>query len=91
MALAVTATRYQEFLKVLPESYNYPIPFRPMMKDRESHPDFKDLVHVHYHKWFQHPEFLDHVTSEEDKQSEQYKWLKAQLPLLPEIDDEFKC
>ncbi|WP_154222844.1 hypothetical protein [Marinicella rhabdoformis] len=91
VALAVTATRYQEFLQVLPETYNYPIPFRPIMNNRENHPKFKDLIHVHYHKWFQHPEFLDHVTSDEDKLSEQYQWLKSQLPLMPEIEEEFKC
>lgn len=91
VALAVTASRYQEHIKILPETYNYPIPFRPFMKDRKDHPAFKDLVHIHYHKWFQHPGFLDHVTSDEDKQTEQYRWLKAQLPLQPTIDGPFKC
>ncbi|MFV0542730.1 MAG: hypothetical protein ACK5L8_03465 [Marinicella pacifica] len=96
VALAVTASRFQEHVKILPETYNYPIPFRPFMKDRDTnkqqkHPDFKDLVHIHYHKWFQHPGFLDHVTSEEDKQTEQYRWLKKQLPLQPTIDGPFKC
>lgn len=91
VALAVTATRYQEYLEILPETYNYPIPFRPIMKNRSDHPKFDDLVHVHYHKWFQHPGFLDHITSDEEKQSEQYKWLKKHLPLQPEIDGPFKC
>lgn len=91
VALAVTASRYAAHLQVLPETYNYPLPFRPFMQLREHHPKFADLVHIHYHKWFQHPEFLDHVTSEDDKQSEQYQWLKRQLPLTPTIDDGFKC
>lgn len=91
VALAVTASRFQKHIKILPETYNYPIPFRPYMKDRKDHPAFNDLVHVHYHKWFQHPVFLDHVTSEEDKQTEQYRWLKGQLPLQPTIDGPFKC
>lgn len=91
VALAVTASRYQEHIKILPETYNYPIPFRPFMKDRDKHPAFKDLVHIHYHKWFQHPSFLDHVTSDKDKQTEQYRWLKEQLPLQPTIDGPFKC
>lgn len=91
VALAVTASRYQDYVKILPESYNYPIPFRPFMKDRHKHPAFKDLVHIHYHKWFQHPGFLDYVTSDEDKQTEQYRWLKEQLPLQPTIDGPFKC
>lgn len=91
VALAVTAQRYKKHLETLPPTYNYPIPFRPMMLERPNHPHFKDLVHVHYHKWFQHPGFLDHVTTAEDKKSEQYLWLKEHLPLLPEIDGPFKC
>ena len=91
VALAVTASRFQKHIKILPETYNYPIPFRPYMKDRKDHPAFNDLIHIHYHKWFQHPGFLDHVTSKEDKQTEQYRWLKEQLPLQPTIDGPFKC
>lgn len=90
VALAVTATRYQEYLQILPETYNYPIPFRPLMKDREGHPKFQDLVHVHYHKWFQHPNFLNHVASEVETSCDQYKWLSNRLPLLPTISCAFK-
>lgn len=91
VALAVTAQRYKENIEILPKTYNYPIPFRPILKEQKHHPKLNELVHVHYHKWFQHPGFLDHVTSDEDKKSEQYLWLKEYLPLLPEISGEFKC
>lgn len=91
VALALTSQRYQKHIEILPQSYNYPIPFRPIMKNRPEHPKFEELVHVHYHKWFQHPGFLDYVTDEEEKKSEQYLWLKEHLPLLPTIDDPFKC
>jgi len=91
VALSVTAQRYNQNIEILPESYNYPIPFQPLLKDRENHPRFYELIHIHYHKWFQHPGFLDHVTSDEDKKSEQYLWLKEQLPLLPEMKGDFKC
>jgi lipopolysaccharide biosynthesis glycosyltransferase len=91
VALAVTATRFQEYVQILPETYNYPIPFRPKMKDRVNHPKFNELVHIHYHKWFQHPGFLDHITTDEEKESEQYLWLQEQLPLQPVIGDQFKC
>lgn len=90
VALAVTASRYSDYLHILPPTYNHHIPFRPLM-EKNSCPRFDELVHVHYHKWFQHPGFLDHVTSDEEKQSEQYKWLKERLPLQPEIDGPFKC
>lgn len=91
VALAVTAQRYKQNIEILPQSYNYPIPFRPILKDRPNHPKFDELVHVHYHKWFQHPGFLDHVTNDEEKKSEQYLWLKEHLPLLPEIGGGYKC
>ncbi|VAW49263.1 hypothetical protein MNBD_GAMMA03-15 [hydrothermal vent metagenome] len=91
VALAVTAQRYKDSIAILPQTYNYPIPFRPILKDRENHPKFNELVHIHYHKWFAHPGFLDHVTTDDEKRSEQYLWLKEHLPLLPEIGGEFKC
>ena len=91
VALAVTAQRYKNNIEILPPTYNYPIPFRPILKVRPNHPRFDELVHVHYHKWFQHPDFLDHVTTDKEKKSEQYLWLKEHLPLLPEIDGDFKC
>ena len=91
VALAVTAQRYNQHIKILPQTYNYPIPFRPILKDRSDHPKFNELVHVHYHKWFRHPGFLDHVTNDKEKKSEQYLWLKKHLPLLPEISGDFKC
>ncbi len=90
VALAVTASRFDECIKILPAGYNHHIPFRPMMVDKYC-PDFKDLIHIHYHKWFQHPGFLDHITTEQEKLSVQYQWLKKQLPLTPTIDDQFKC
>lgn len=90
VALAVTASRYENELNILPTGYNFHIPFKPIIVS-ENNPEFKDLVHIHYHKWFQHPGFLDYVTSDEDKQTEQYRWLKEQLPLQPTIDGPFKC
>jgi lipopolysaccharide biosynthesis glycosyltransferase len=90
VALAVTTQRFADKVEVLPEAYNYPIPFRPILNQRANHPKFHELVHVHYHKWFQHPDFLDYVTDDKEKQSEQYLWLQKHLPLLPKIDGDFK-
>ncbi|WP_395373954.1 hypothetical protein [Marinicella sp. W31] len=89
--LSITASRFPQTLVEAPETINYPIPFRPMLKDRDGHPNFTDLVHVHYHRWFQHPGFLDHVTAPEEQTTTQYNWLKSRLPLQPTIDDPFKC
>jgi lipopolysaccharide biosynthesis glycosyltransferase len=91
VALAVTSQRFADSVEVLSQTYNYPIPFRPILKLRDNHPRFDELVHVHYHKWFQHPGFLDYVTDDEEKKTSQYLWLKEHLPLLPVIDGGFKC
>ena len=91
LALSITLAKFNNNFKLLPETYNYPIPFRPILKHRKNHPEFFELTHIHYHKWFQHPGFLDHVTSDADKKTEQYLWLNDRLPLSPEIEGEFKC
>ena len=91
VALAVTATRWAEQLNVLPPSYNYPIPFKPVLQERPGHPGLDDLVHVHYHKWFQHPGFLSHVIDDQERSMPAYQWLEQQLPLSPTIDGPFKC
>lgn len=91
VALAVTSARYLNELQLLPNTYNYPIPFRPLMSQREDHPKFENLVHIHYHKWFQHKDFINHVTSPIEKESPHYKWLNSHLPLNPLIHDRFKC
>ncbi|MFK8012625.1 MAG: glycosyltransferase [Marinicellaceae bacterium] len=91
LALSITLAKFDNNFTLLPETYNYPVPFRPLLKERTNHPKFNELNHIHYHKWFQHPEFLDHVTSDEEKKSEQYLWLKQHLPLKPEIDGPLKC
>ena len=91
VALALTAQSCAESVHLLPETMNYPIPFHPRLSQRSDAFELMDLVHVHYHRWFQHPGFLDHVSNEKEKQSEQYLWLKKNLPLKPEIDGPFKC
>ncbi len=88
VALAITTQRYVEYLHILPESYNYPIPFRPLLEPRLK---LEDLVHVHYHKWFQHPDFIDHVCDETDRNSSTYQWLQKHLPISPTISNDFKC
>ena len=91
LILSITLAKFDNNFTLLPANYNYPIPFHPMLKSRESNPQFEQLVHIHYHRWFQHAGFLDHVTSDQDKMLEQYLWLKHRLPLKPLIEGEFKC
>lgn len=91
LVLSITTQRIINNKRIFPQSLNYPIPFQPYLLNENRSLDFSNLVHIHYHKWFQHPGFLDHVTTDEDKKTEQYRWLKEQLPLQPTIDGPFKC
>ncbi len=91
LVLSITASRYPGQVRYFPKNINYPIPFRPFLKKSRTQDPFEDLVHVHYHKWFQHPGFLAHITSENEKKTSKYQWLQAYLPLLPEIKGPFKC
>ncbi len=88
VALAITAQRYADQLEELPVSFNYPIPFRPRLTPRIK---LEELVHVHYHKWFQHPGFLEHVCDASDRTTVAYQWLSNHLPISPPISDGFKC
>ncbi len=91
LALSITLAKYDNNFSLLPLAYNYPIPFQPFLSEQVNHIAFDELVHIHYHKWFQHPGFLDHITTEQDKSTEQYLWLRDRLPLAPKISGEFKC
>ncbi|GAA4825226.1 hypothetical protein GCM10011365_05550 [Marinicella pacifica] len=91
LVLSITTERIINKKRFFPRQLNYPIPFQPYLSSEKRSLDFNELCHIHYHKWFQHPGFLDHVTTDEDKKTEQYRWLKEQLPLQPTIDGPFKC
>ncbi len=91
MVLSITSIHCAVDTYLPSTKYNYPIPFKPKLEKRPSAVKLSESIHVHYHKWFQHPDFLDHVTDEADKQTKQYIWLKEQLPLKPVISGSFKC
>lgn len=91
VALALTAQQHRGLIIDLPKSINYPIPFHPRLKQRSDAMALSDLVHVHYHRWFQHPGFLTHIATPEEMSTESMQWLAARLPLSPRISDPFKC
>lgn len=91
LVLSVTTARMPELVRYFPKSINYPIPFRPYLLANQDHINWNDLIHIHYHKWFQHPGFLEHVTNHEEHMSDTFKWLKEYLPLQPAISGPFKC
>lgn len=91
VALALTAQQHRSSIIDLQQSINYPIPFHPRLKQRSGALALSDLVHVHYHRWFQHPGFLKHIATLDELSSEPLSWLADHLPLSPLINDPFKC
>ncbi len=86
-ALAVTLTRVSHNIHVLPSTYNYCLPKRAVMPECCKNIDLEALVHVHYHKWFNRPNFLSAIRPSLNKESEIYIWLSSLLPFYPTIDD----
>ena len=68
----------------LPMEYNYAIPQRGIMvRDDMRTVSLEDLVHVHYHHWFNRRHFLTDLRPEFDTSGERFKWLSERLPLAP--------
>ena len=77
-------------VRVLPDTYNYPLPKRVKLPERLQALDLDDLVHVHGHKWLHLPGFLTEVRPQLDSSSERYRWLDQRLPLEPTIEGPFR-
>ena len=92
MSISITVDRLGLTPQVPSIQYNYPLPFRPRLQNNPAQNiDLSALVHLHYHRWFQHPGFLSHVFSEADQETDAYQWLDKNLPFEPELSGPFKC
>lgn len=87
LALAATFARVFDKVQILDVRYNYPLPKRPLLPMPYRAYDFEDLIHVHYHRWFNKRRFLDMLKPPLNRHSEVYKWISAFLPFEPTIDD----
>ena len=85
VALAVLVNRLGEWMDP-GLAYNYPLPQRPLMLESQTAVQWAELVHIHYHRWFQSRGFLDRVTPALER-TNTFTWLERQLPLTPEIDE----
>lgn len=77
-------------VRVLPDTYNYPLPKRVKLPERLQALELDDLVHVHGHKWLHLPGFLTEVRPQLDASSGRYRWLDQRLPLEPTIEGPFR-
>jgi hypothetical protein len=79
-----------ERVKVLPETYSYPLPKRIKLPARMRELELRDLVHVHGHRWLHFPGLLREVDPPLDPTDAKYRWLDARLPLEPAIEGPFR-
>ena len=91
LVLSVTAARLGDQVRYFPRAVNHPLPFRPYLQSQGVDFSLQDLVHLHYHKWFQHPGFLEHIFTAEEMNTDVIRWLNLYLPFEPTISGPFKC
>ena len=90
LALAGILSDRMDRVKVLPDTYSYPLPKRIKLPAEMQSLDLADLVHVHGHRWLHLPGFLTEVDPPLDSGSERYRWLDERLPLEPTIEGPFR-
>lgn len=82
-----TATADVDDITVLDHRYNYPLPLRARLPEPMRTLGIDQLVHVHYHQWFNRSGYLSLVRPPLDRTSARYEWLSAALPFEPLIHD----
>jgi hypothetical protein len=85
LSLAVTVARRWDRTRILDWRYNYPLPLRPALLEPARSAALEDLVHVHYHRWFARPGFLDAVVPPLPAGSPVRRFVEPYLPFEPTI------
>ena len=91
IALSATLARVFERIQMLPYRYNYCLSKRPIMPVPYRNVPLEALVHLHYHQWFNKPDYLAALTPGFNQQSPIYQWITNFLPFRPTIDDPLRC
>ncbi len=90
VVLSVTAQRFSHLVKLASNQINYPVPFHSYLKSQSRHVPLWEVIHMHYHKWFNHPRFLESSFDDKEKISDAFRWLQERLPLRPTISGPLK-
>jgi len=85
IAIAAAVARRPDRFANLDRTYNYNIARRPFYTGGMADADLDDLVHVHYHQWFNRRNLLRDLRPALDATTQQYRWLAERLPLQPAI------
>lgn len=89
-ALAMMAADTEPRVKVLDWRYNHAIPQRARFPEPLRSAGLDELVHLHYHRWFNVRDFLGRLDPPLDREDPRFLWLDERLPLLPEIEEELQ-
>lgn len=87
-ALAMVAASAEPKVEILDWPYNHALPQRGRFPEPLKSASLDDLVHIHYHRWFNVPDFLGRLDPPLDRNDPRFEWLDAHLPLQPEIEAE---
>lgn len=87
LALAATLANVANGIRTLDYRYNYSLPKRPLLKEPYRTAELEDLIHIHYHRWFNKPGFLGALRPPLNRSSLIYTWISSFLPFHPIIDD----
>ena len=87
LSLSPTLAKVSDKIKILDYRYNYPLPKRSLLIQPYCDAEIDDLVHIHYHRWFNKPGFLEMLRPPLNRNSEIYKWISSFLPFQPTIND----
>lgn len=84
---AGATANYGEQIKVLSNTYNYPLRQRGGLDDQARDLDLDEIVQLHYRLFFHLPDPLAAVEPPFDTSIPQYEWLAERLPIEPIVDE----
>ncbi len=85
IALGISLAKSFERLKILDERYNYPLHRRSELQGSARFAELEDLIHLHYHGWFNRPGYLDSLNPGFNPDSPLLSWIQSFLPFAPYI------
>jgi len=86
ISLGITLARVFDRVRILDERHNYPLHRRAELAAPASHAQFEELVHVHYHGWFNQPGYLASLDPPFDNGGRIRAWLEPFLPFTPHLE-----
>lgn len=87
LSLAATLAQSPERIYHLDHRYNYALPRRALFRGAMRTIDLDELIHIHYHRWFNRVMFLELLKPPLRQDTAEYLWLKQFLPFYPTMNE----